>query len=420
MPLRKLNLSDVSYRGHELPDIQSQKSRYSGIFENAWMIKTSEIELLLRCSRVRMDSENADKISQLLQQNLDWDWLLKAASFHGIIPQLYLNLKTLCPEAVPKNILSRLQINFLYISKKNRVMTKELLYINNVFLENNIEAVPFKGPVLSLLAYGDITSRQFSDLDIMIKKRNVLKVKPLMSARGYQLKYKFPPFQERLRIQGNREFVFVRNDLDIMVEVHWAFHPKVYSVKFDEGVWSRLKTASIEGTQLSTFSTEDLVLALCAHGMRHHWPQMKLVNDFARMISLHELNWEQLNSRAEDLGLKRILHISFYLAHDLLNIRFPKELFYDIAKDTSARKLAAQLSNMLFNNSGRDDAVVEPNLLWMRSRDGLRNNARSLWIGAFESTTADWEAVPLPEEFYPFYRVIRPVRLLFRYGLGKI
>jgi len=45
-----------------------------------------EIALLLSCSRPRIDSEHADRIKELGQNNIEWDYLLKLAGHHGPIP----------------------------------------------------------------------------------------------------------------------------------------------------------------------------------------------------------------------------------------------------------------------------------------------------------------------------------------------
>ena len=54
------------------------------------------------------------------------------------------------------------------IVKQNMLMTSELIKVLKILEENNIEAISFKGPVLSQLAYGDVVSRQYCDLDILI------------------------------------------------------------------------------------------------------------------------------------------------------------------------------------------------------------------------------------------------------------
>ena len=72
-----------------------------------------EIELLLCCARTQPSSEISQQIQNLVQQTLDWPYLIQTAARHSVLPLLYQNLKTLCPEAVPKPVLSELR-NFFH------------------------------------------------------------------------------------------------------------------------------------------------------------------------------------------------------------------------------------------------------------------------------------------------------------------
>ena len=72
----------------------------------------SEIELLFCCARTHTDSETAKRIRTLLQQDIDWAYLIQTAAQHGIIPILYQSLNPTCPEAVPNANLALLQNYF--------------------------------------------------------------------------------------------------------------------------------------------------------------------------------------------------------------------------------------------------------------------------------------------------------------------
>jgi len=72
----------------------------------------SEVELLFCCTRTHIDSEIAERIRTLLQQDIDWAYLIQTAAQHGIIPILYQSLNPTCPEAVPKANLAQLHNYF--------------------------------------------------------------------------------------------------------------------------------------------------------------------------------------------------------------------------------------------------------------------------------------------------------------------
>ena len=124
-----------------------------------------EAELLLCCARIRMDSKNAARITVLLRQELNWDYLLTLAQYHGVLPLIYWHLRATWPEAVPAVSLDDLRDHFHANAQYNLLLTGALLKLLRLFEAHNIPAMPFKGPVLTAMAYGNITLRQFSDMD---------------------------------------------------------------------------------------------------------------------------------------------------------------------------------------------------------------------------------------------------------------
>ncbi|MEQ9001057.1 MAG: GlcNAc-transferase family protein [Coleofasciculus sp. B1-GNL1-01] len=63
--------------------------------------KDNDLELLQLGVRTQIDSPTADRIRTLLKEDIDWTSLIDTAYHHGLLPLLYHNLNTICPEAVP-------------------------------------------------------------------------------------------------------------------------------------------------------------------------------------------------------------------------------------------------------------------------------------------------------------------------------
>ena len=340
------------------------------------MIRTDkEVELLLACSRPQMDGENADGICRLLQEEIDWDWMLKAARSHGVWPIMYHNLKAVCPEAVPQDILSKLKNAYLNNAMRNLLLIKELLRIIEDFQKHGIDAVPFKGPALAKMAYGDVTLRSFSDLDIMVRKQNVLKARDILISRGYEPQVRLTPRQEMGLMQNACEYNFIRENPSIAVEIHWRFHPGYHSVPFSESIWSHLDRMDLEGTPIHSFTANDLVLVLSSHATRHEWSQIKFVSDFTGLLSRHQIDWDQVVASADEMGLKRILHIGLFLAHDLLDAKLPKQMFSEIERDSTAQKMALQISEKLFSEPNGAEGIIERYLFWARTRERLSDRS---------------------------------------------
>src|SRR5262245_10217965 len=112
-----------------------------------------EIELLLCCAQTCVDSERAQRIKNLLQEHLDWSYLVRTACQQGVMPLMYHSLKTLCPEAVPPSMFAQLRVLFLASASHNQLLTEELLRLLHVWQSHGIPAIPFKGPTLAAAIY---------------------------------------------------------------------------------------------------------------------------------------------------------------------------------------------------------------------------------------------------------------------------
>ena len=116
----------------KLLEINSQTSECKNLNTPAAALRP-EAELLLCCARNRMDSETAARIRVLVQHDIDWEYLFRTASEHGIAPLLYRHLNAVSPESVPKETLDRLRDHFHDNSRRNLFLTGELLGLLHLF-----------------------------------------------------------------------------------------------------------------------------------------------------------------------------------------------------------------------------------------------------------------------------------------------
>jgi len=66
-------------------------------------------------------------------------------------------------------------------------MTQHLLKVLDLLTGSGVEAIPFKGPVLAVQAYGDLLMRSFVDLDILIHAKDLSRVSKILIDQGYIL-----------------------------------------------------------------------------------------------------------------------------------------------------------------------------------------------------------------------------------------
>ena len=142
--------------------------------------KYLEVELLIHCARTHIDVERIDRVKSLVKQDINWQYLLNIANKNKILPLLYWHLSQIVPEVISTNELLFLRDQFNKSSKSNLFLSRELLKIFNLFESKNISVMPFKGPVMIYNLYKNLALREFCDLDILIHKEDLFKIKELL------------------------------------------------------------------------------------------------------------------------------------------------------------------------------------------------------------------------------------------------
>jgi hypothetical protein len=302
-----------------------------------------EIALLLSCARTRVDSEHVEQIRTLLREDINWQYLMQAAQAQGVTPLLYRSLQTNCLEAVPQTFLSQLRRHFHANALHNLFLASELRKIFRLFEAHGIPVIPFKGPTLATLAYGDLSLRQFGDLDILIHKKDLVRAQELLVSQGYQLK--LTEAEEAAFFHSHFHFNFVRTDGRAIVELHWALTGKHWPFPFD---FERLQACLIPvlcgGATICSLSPEDLLLFLCVHGSRHQWERLMWLCDIAELIRAHpQMEWQRLLEQAKTTGSKRMLLLSLFLANNLLGADLPDSVWQNIQEDPKVKVLAGKV-----------------------------------------------------------------------------
>ena len=381
-----------------------------------------EIQLLLCCARTYINTTTADRIENLLQEELDWDYIIKAAYRHGLIPLLYNSLNNTCPEAVPQAILSQLQNLFNANALRNAFLAEKLLKALNLFQTHDIPAVSYKGPILAASVYGNLALRTFGDLDILIKKRDFYKTKDLLLSEGYRSWWtRLSEARQAAVLRCWCEFGFVERlskHNKVYLDLHWAFASNYFSFPLDtEDLWERLEKFCLTGTEVANFAPEDLLLILCMHGTKDNWERLIWICDVAELLRANpEMNWEKIIERADKLGARRILFLGLWLAREVLGATVPEKIALKIEADSAVNSLGAQISKILFG--GADSLGKNPffyPLLRLRVRERWQDKVRDS-LALIGPQPDDYSSVSLPESLAFLYYPLRFIRLAGKTG----
>jgi hypothetical protein len=368
-----------------------------------------------------MDAARAERLRALLQDKIDWDDLLGMALQNGTTPLLYWQLNAICPEAVPHSTLAALRDDFYANAHYNVFLTEKLLKLLSLFEAHKISAVPFKGPILAILVYGNLALREFSDLDILIHPRDLMRAKALLVAQGYSLRYPLTEAQEADHLQAYHAYTFVSGDREVGIDLHWRFAPRHYAFALDlEHLWERLALTGFAGTTISNISPEDLLLILCMHGAKDGWSRLIWICDIAELIRAHRgMNWAWVIEQAGTLGSERRLLLGLLLASHLLEAELPPDIWRRILRHAGAKALAAQVCQRLFCTPGRVSDVVGGMVLHLRAMDRLQDKVvygRYRLRQLLTPNRHDRALLALPVRLSFLYYLLRLLRLIRTYG----
>jgi len=336
-----------------------------------------EIELLLDASRARLEDDDAERLRARIRGDLDWDDVLRLARRNRVTPLLYRSLKAVGPGNVPPEVFDRLQGAFREISASNLRMTGELIGLLDLFGDHGIAAIPYKGPTLAALAYGNLAFREFSDLDLLLHERDLAKARGLLTALGFRLGSSLTSAQEVAYVTSIRELPLVSPE-GILVELHVEINPRDYGFPLDlDRLEERLLPVRLVGRNVPTFSVEDLLLILCAHGERHWWGSLGWICDLAELIRTRsDVRWEWVLNEARRLHGERLVLLGLALASELLRAPIPEFIRARIQVDPAIPWLIATARRWLFREG---DDLPEPSgraLFHFRARERWRDGAR--------------------------------------------
>jgi hypothetical protein len=373
-------------------------------------MNTSRLEhkILISIARRDLDAHERNTLQVLLDSPIDWDYLITTARQHALLPLLHKHANS---DRIPGPIRSTLKRESVMNAQTVLFLTGKALEVQTLLNAHSIENALFKGPLLSELAYGEVSLRQAGDIDLLIRREDFKRTKELLVSLGYQMHPQLTSAQQASHLAFHCELQFVRDDWFTVVDLHWGLSPRsfVFALTEDE-VMSRLQTVSFAGAETRTFSNEDLILYQSMHGAKHLWRRLEWIASFAELIrSLEKPSWSEVVDRALKARATRILALGLRLAENL-GIELPSQVIKTLDSENQMKKFANKIWNEMFSARTWADSM-ETNIFNMKIMDRRRDALASMLRAIFVPTLSDWEALSLPTAMHPLYYAIRPMRL---------
>lgn len=366
--------------------------------------------LLQACCADLPDDARGQRIGEVLRAGLDWERFPALVQRCGVAPRVLRSLQmAACP--APLRVLDALR----WLDRSNAQLTlrltAELVRVLAHLKSRGIAAVPYKGPVLAQALYGDVTRRQFGDLDLFLRREDVPRAVEAVQEIGYRPHLTLTSRQEQAYLQSGYEYAFDGSHNNLL-ELKWNVLPDFFAVDFDlEGMFRRCVTMSLGGQTVSSFCPEDTLLILCVHAAKHGWAKLSWLYDIAQLARTPGLGWETVDREAKRMGVQRILAVTFLLANRLLETPLPSTVVAYLRVDSEAAAFCGRILPRVEHTAEPDIESASYFRLMMSLRERRRDRARFLWRLAFTPGPGEWESVHLPDFVFPLYRLVRLWRL---------
>lgn len=404
--------------------------------ENKKSHLNDELKFLITCCQTDPYEDDIEFINSYLLNVSDYNkevttyisYIIALASAHGILPLVYKTLKKLLQDSSSLNpqhitlnttLINELSLHYQSIAKRNMLMTSELIKIMHLLKENHIEALALKGPTLSQMAYGDITLRQYSDLDILVNEREILKAGSVLDEHGYDPSFTIKILKNETCLSSTNDLSFYNPSNGLLIELHWRlFREKIGQHLSFNQISENKQILKINGKSLSTLSSEMLLAYLCLHGSKHAWERIEWICDIDRLVrSEINLDWDKIIKIVKEMDSHTTLQLGLLLSHTLLHTPLPESIITSIQTER-IKTLASKTYELLNGPLAENEGYAKYSVIHMYQMDLLDTKLKKLnhlfttYLGISKN---DCQVFPLPPSLKFLYIFIKPFRVAYKY-----
>ncbi|MHB8500537.1 MAG: nucleotidyltransferase domain-containing protein [Candidatus Acidiferrales bacterium] len=353
-------------------------------------------------------------MNELLRAPLDWGVLFKLAEEHGVLGLAALRLRDCGEAAVPPEISQELRERHRAQVLFTLRLTAELFRLFECFATAGLEALVIKGPVLSVRCYGDPGSRQYGDLDLIVRDKDILRATQMMIGLAYEPRVSPAAIQAK---KAAGEYAFRQASTKLLVEFHteltFRYHPR--PLRLDK-LFERHARVKVDAREIPALSPEDELVLICIHGAKHFWERLSHIADVAAFVSCQELDWERVKIAAAEVRAERMLYVGLRLAADVLGAPLPENIALPVRTDPAVGRLAKQIIRWLPAAGSAPPGIFERAMFRIRMRGGIFSGPAYLLRLSFSPTEDDWIEGAENERHWFLDALGRPFRLARKYG----
>ena len=323
---------------------------------------TSAEQKILACAtELNPDSNQQEKMRQLMSHDVDVDHLISLAYREGMAGLLYKNLmKSGLLDKLGPEQRERLQTLYYQTVLSNLKLIQDLKEILHLLDKKKIRIVLLQGIALLQPIYDDIGLRPLTDIDLWVLQKDYASLISILDSQGYERDHLYPHTFRK----GSTIF-------DLHTQIPWADRIKARKMllaKSQEHIYSETQVADFEGQEVLCLSHCDQVLFSGLHALKHNVSRLVWIADIKSLLAdWKSSDWEALINRARELGQEKILVYIIFLLR-LFDFQLPQEASQLLER----KRLGFLEKKALEERIKRDSLPLWSPLLLISSGKGLK------------------------------------------------
>ncbi|MCX6307180.1 MAG: nucleotidyltransferase family protein [Bacteroidetes bacterium] len=283
---------------------------------------SAEMKLLLLCCRCCIENSSEEITRYISSQSFDWPIFVALVATHRMFPMVHQILKK-SGTAIPVPVLHEIADNASKNLKRMMNLAGELNALHQLLGTNNITFISMKGPLMVHQLYGSYSCRQTRDLDILVEEADINAAISVLSGAGYHLIDGYfcrHPEKRTLYLKRENHVRFRHPHKMIFLELHWTVS-KYFTTIETAALFDHKTQIVVHGRIFNTFSMHDYFIVLATHGIYHRYELLFWLYDIGHLMSMPEINRNELLATAEKFNCTTSVNVSLALAHSLFNLR---------------------------------------------------------------------------------------------------
>jgi hypothetical protein len=260
------------------------------------MILTPEDRLMLAGARLAPTREDLDQLVHWSARVTDWDRFNRLAIRHGLGPMLHRNLDLAGPPIeMPEAVRRSLSTCYYQTLSRNVVLYEHFGRAAGALMTAGIPVIVLKGMFLADRLYGDIGLRQVSDIDILVRDRDLSPARRILTSIGYRQAKSFSNSGFMQLMSRKHLSQFLLNG--VAIELHYDLKSNSTDCELNLAEFrDRAREFVVNGTRCYVLCPQDLLIHLCVHLSEHYTSdkfQLSRFVDIAEVINHegHEMDW---------------------------------------------------------------------------------------------------------------------------------